>query len=88
MKRLYDRTEKRILRYISGVLIAGSGGVVLSYLVSLAATPFFSGPTDYRYKFWAVFIGLSVIAVIMFPLISLIIIQKLEWKESGEEHEN
>ncbi|MCE1248874.1 MAG: hypothetical protein LWY06_19725 [Firmicutes bacterium] len=84
MKRLYDRTEYRMVRFIAGGMIGVSGGVMTSYLVSLAAVPLFSTPADYRFKFWAVFIGLSVIAVILFPLIAIFITQKLEMKESGE----
>ena len=88
MKRLYERTERLAVRFITGGMIGASGGVVLSYLLSLAAVPLFSSPADYRFKFWAVFIGLSLIAIIIFPLTSFFIIRRIEWKESGEKHES
>lgn len=86
--RIYTRTEKRVIRYGLGVIIFSIVGVLLSYIIALAITPFFSTAPDYRFKFWGTFIGLSFIAIIGGGLMSLFFSRKSEEQEAGDSDEN
>jgi len=84
LRRIHSRTEKRIIRYGIGGLMSAIIAVLCSYFIALIFTPFFSTDADYRYKFWAVFIGLSLILVMAGTLLSILITQIGESRESEE----
>lgn len=86
--RFYIRTEVRLVRYGLGVAIFSIVGVLISYILALAITPFFSTAPDYRFKFWGTFIGLSFIAVIAGGLMSLFFSRKSEEQETGDNDDS
>lgn len=83
--RHYNRTSKQVMRYTLGGAAGAIIGILASYILALAVSPILTRGADYRFMFWGLFVGGSLIFIIVGALGSLIVTKKIESKMSGED---
>lgn len=86
--RYYGQTGRRMIRYGIGGVVGVISAVLFCYFFALVVTPFISQDYDYHFKFWGIFVGLSLITSIAGALLSIKISQNLDSQKSGENNED